>query len=112
MVRDLKEKVILGVPFWNTIYLIRVDNQGTKLLDEEILFEFANPPNERNINESRDQAIEAKENHINSLSQEISSKKIEDQLEVKKTQDVIERFKKRITNEFCLNILNAFWHRK
>ena len=28
LVRDLKEKVLLGVPFLNFIYPIRVDNQG------------------------------------------------------------------------------------
>ena len=33
-------------------------------------------------------------------------------MEVKKAQDTIERFKKRITNEMCLNILNAFLHKK
>ena len=57
--------------FLNTIYPIRVDNQElrTKLLDEEIFFEFVDLPDERNINGLRDQAIKAKENHINSLSQ-------------------------------------------
>ena len=33
-------------------------------------------------------------------------------LEVKKTQDAIERFKKRITKEVCSNIPNEFKHRK
>ena len=40
-----------------------VDAQGirTKLLDKEILFEFVNLPDERNINTLRYQVIQAKE---------------------------------------------------
>ena len=30
LVRDLKEKILLGVPFLNSIYPIRVDNQGLR----------------------------------------------------------------------------------
>ena len=46
-----------------------VDNQGirTKLFDKEILFEFANPPDERNINTLRDQVIQAKKRQVNLL---------------------------------------------
>ena len=46
-----------------------VDDQGirTKLLDKEILFEFANPAGERSINTIKDQVIKAKQNHINLL---------------------------------------------
>ena len=34
--------------------------------------------------------MQAKDNHINFLVQEVRSKRIEEQLEVKKTQDVIQ----------------------
>ena len=46
LVKDLKEKALLGIPFLSSIYPMWVDNQGvrTKLFDKEILFEFANPP--------------------------------------------------------------------
>ena len=56
LVKDLKEKALLGVLFLSSIYLMRVDDQGirTKLLDKEILFEFSNPPDERSINTLRD----------------------------------------------------------
>ena len=60
--------------FFNTIYPIaRVDNQWlrTKPLDEKVLSKFANSIDEININVLKHQAIKAKENHINSLSQEI-----------------------------------------
>ena len=60
--------------FFNTIYPIaRVDNQWlrTKPLDEKVLFKFANSIDEININVLKHQAIKAKENHINSLSQDI-----------------------------------------
>ena len=45
LVKDLKEKPLLGIPFLSSIYPLWVDNQGirTKLFDKEILFEFANP---------------------------------------------------------------------
>ena len=40
-----------------------VDDQGirTKLLDKEILFEFANPPEERSRNTIKDQVIKVKQ---------------------------------------------------
>ena len=76
----MKEKVLLGVPFLNFIYLIRVDNQGleTTLLEKEILFELTDSPDERNINTLRDQVIEVKEDHVNHLRQEINLVRIED----------------------------------
>ena len=91
-----------------------VDDQGirTKLLYKEILFEFANLPSERSINTLKDQMIMAKENHVNLLKHEIALVRIEDQLKVNKTQDVIERFKNKITGDVCSNIPNVFWHRK
>ena len=87
LVRDLKENVLLGVPFLNSIYPIRVDNQGlrTTLLDKEILFEFTDPPYERNINTLRHKVIKAKKSQVNLLKQEINLVRIEEQLKVKKT---------------------------
>ena len=84
--------------FLSSIYPIKVDDQGlrTTLLDNEILFEFANPPNERSINTLRDQAIQAKESQVNLLNQEINLVRIEEQLKVKKTEDAIEKFKDEI----------------
>ena len=51
IVKDLKEKALLGVPFLSSIYPMWVDNQRirTKLLEKEILFEFANPPDENHL---------------------------------------------------------------
>ena len=96
----------------NSIYPIKVDDQGlrTTLLDKEILFEFTNPPYERNINTLRDQVIQAKENQVNLLKQEINLVRIEEQLKVKKTQDAIEKFKNKTAREICSNIPNAFGH--
>ena len=46
LVKDLKEKALLGIPFLSTIYPLWVDNKGIRanFMDKEILFEFANPP--------------------------------------------------------------------
>lgn len=46
LIKDLKEKALLGIPFLSTIYPMWVDNQGIRanLMDKKILFEFANPP--------------------------------------------------------------------
>ena len=98
----------------NSIYPIKVGDQGlrTTLLVKEVLFEFTNPPDERNINTLRDQVIQAKENQVNILKQEINLVRVEEQLKVKKTQDAIEKFKNKIIGEICSNIPNAFWHRK
>ena len=56
LVKDLKEKALLGVPFLSSIFPMWVDDQGirTKLLEKEILFEFDNPPRERSINTIKD----------------------------------------------------------
>ena len=110
LVKDLKEKTLLGVPFLSSIYPIQVDDQSirTTLLDKEILFEFANPPDERSINTLRDQVIQAKENQVNLLKQEINLVRIEERLKVKKTQDAIENFKNKIVGEVCSNIPNFF----
>ena len=45
LVKDLKEKALLGIPFLSSIYPMWIDNQGirTKFFDKEILFQFANP---------------------------------------------------------------------
>ena len=114
LVRDLKEKALLGVPFLNFIYPIKVNDQGlrTTLLDNEILFEFTNLPDERNINTIRDQVIKAKENLVNFLRKRIHLVRIEEHLKIKKTQDVVEKFKNKIVGEVCSKIPNAFWHKK
>ena len=114
LVRDLKENILLGVPFLNYIYPIRVHDQGlrTTLLDKEYLFQFTNPHDESNLNTLRDQVIKAKENQVNLLRQEINLIIIEEQLKIKKTQDAVERFKNKIVGEVCSNIPNVFWHRK
>ena len=82
------------------------------LLDKEVLFEFTNPLDERNINTLRDQVIEAKENQVNLLKQEINLVRVEEQLKVKKTQDAIKKFKSKIVGEICSNIPNTFWHKR
>ena len=56
--------------------------------------------------------IQAKENQVNLLKQEINLVKIKEQLKVKKTQDTIEKFKDKIIGEICFNIPNVFWHWK
>ena len=75
------------------------------LLDKEVLFEFTNPPNERNINTLRDQVIQAKENQGNFLKQEINLVRIEEQLKVKKTQ---ENLRIRLLVKFALTFLMRF----
>ena len=52
--------------------------------------------------------IKAKKNQVNLLRQEISLVRIKEQLKVKKTQDVVERFKNKIVGEVYSNIPNAF----
>ena len=41
----------------------------------------------------------------------MSYKRIEEQLKVKKTQDVIEKFNEKLTREVCSKIPNSFWHK-
>lgn len=70
----IKRRNILSKP------ISRVDNQGirTKLLNQEIFFEFAYSLDERNLNELRStticRKIKTKENHINFSIKEFSNK--------------------------------------
>ena len=56
LVKDLKEKALIGAPFLSSIYPMWVDDQSirTKLLDKKIIFEFVNPPDVKNINTLKD----------------------------------------------------------
>ena len=73
------------------------------------MFEFANPPRERNINTIKDQVIRGKENHVNLLKQEIALVRIEEQLKVKKTQDAIEKnLRIKLLKKFVLTFLMHF----
>ena len=81
---------------------LKVDNQGIKmeLLNWEILFQFTYPPYESNPNELRSTLISRRiHNHINFLVLEVGHKRIEEQLKVKKTQKVIQRFKEKIVKD-------------
>ena len=69
LVKDLKEKALIRIPFLSSIFPIWIDKQGirTKLFGRNILFGFANPPSEININTLNDQVIVAKKNHVKFL---------------------------------------------
>ncbi|GAV86389.1 hypothetical protein CFOL_v3_29820 [Cephalotus follicularis] len=56
--------------------------------------------------------IKTKENHLYFMKQEISNKRLEEQLQTSQIQEKIISLKINITNNFCLDLPDAFWHRK
>ncbi|KAH1192767.1 hypothetical protein GmHk_19G053922 [Glycine max] len=77
IVKNLKNKVILGTPFIRALFLIQISNKGitTNYLGRKIIFNFSTKPISRNIN-----LIENKINQINFLKEEVSLNNIQIQL--------------------------------
>jgi hypothetical protein len=49
---------------------------------------------------------------LNSLQEKIKYKRIEEQFSSKIVTKKIERFKEKMIGEVCVDLPNAFWHRK
>ncbi|GAV58815.1 LOW QUALITY PROTEIN: SAC3 domain-containing protein, partial [Cephalotus follicularis] len=56
--------------------------------------------------------IKTKENHLYFMKQEMSNKKLEQQLQTSQIQEKFNSLKNNIINNLCSELFDAFWHKK
>ncbi|GAV82750.1 LOW QUALITY PROTEIN: hypothetical protein CFOL_v3_26201, partial [Cephalotus follicularis] len=122
LVKDLDIGIILGQPFLEVIKPFKVKTEGitTKLFQQKIIFAFNEKPITKDINllkifslfkEHSVNLIKTKENHLYFMKQEVSNKKLEQQLQTSQIKK-INSLKNNIINKLCSDLPDAFWHRK
>ncbi|GAV93075.1 Peptidase_A3 domain-containing protein, partial [Cephalotus follicularis] len=120
LVKDLDIGIILGQPFLKIIKPFKVTNEGitTKLFQQKILFAFNEKPITKDIDllktfslfkEHSISMIKAKENQ---LKQEVSNKKLENQLQNSQIKEKNGSLKNSMINNLCSDLPDVFWHRK
>ena len=109
LVKNLKNKVILGTPFIRSLFPLQINNEGiiTQHLGQPIIFRFIRKPIIRDLN-----PIHYKQNQINFLKEEISFKNIDHQVQQPKTKERVQTLLEQIQSTICSDIPNAFWERK
>ena len=112
LVKNMIVKVILGIPFINSLYHFLTEHNGitTDPFGQKVKFKFASRF-EIDTDDSLN-LIHAKTKHLNFLKHEVRYRKIVDQLSDKLLQSKIDNFYKILINDVCSDIPNAFWHRK
>ena len=108
----MTDKVILGLPFINSLYPFLSEHDGitTDPFGQKVKFKFASKF-EIDTNDSLN-LIHAKTKHFKFLKQEVRYKRIAKQLSNKLLQSKIDNFLQILINDVCFDIPNAFWHRK
>ena len=111
LVKNMTDKMILGLPFINALYPFLVKHNGitTDPFRHKVKFKFASRF-EIDANVALN-LIHAKTKHLNFLQQEVRYKKIVEQLSNKLLQSKIDNFQKLLIDD-CSDIPNAFWHRR
>jgi len=107
---------------WLTqIYLFYVNESGvhSKILDEQISFNFLSVAKQREVSLLQNSSIykqvnllQLKQNQISFLKDEISYKRIEEQLQNPSTQQKILDLEQFLKRKICSDLPNAFWERK
>ena len=110
LVKNMTDKVILGLPFINALYPFLVEHDGitTDPFGQKVKFKFAS---KIEIDDTLN-LIHAKVKHLNFLQQEVRYKKIAEQISNKLLQSKIDNFQKMLIDKFCSDVPNAFWHRR
>ncbi|GAV88067.1 LOW QUALITY PROTEIN: hypothetical protein CFOL_v3_31491, partial [Cephalotus follicularis] len=123
LVKDLDIGIILGQPFLEIIKPFKVKTEGItiKIFQQKILFALNEKPITKDINllktissfkEHSVNLIKTKENHLSFMKQEVSNKKLEQQLQISQIKEKINSLKHNIINNLCSDLPDAFWHRK
>jgi len=121
LVKNMTDKVILGLPFITLLYPFTTDQDGliTYPMDEKVKFKFLTKPELSQLNAFKSNSIfksvnliKSKTQQIGFLQEEIKVKRVEEHLSQKSLQQRIQLFEDRIKNEVCSDIPTAFWHRK
>ena len=112
LVKNITDKVILGLPFINALYhfLVEHDEITTDPFGQKVKFKFASKF-EINTDDALN-LIHAKVKHLNFLKQEVRYKKTAEQIFDKLLQSKIDNFQKMLIDDVCSDVPNAFWHRK
>ena len=121
IVDTITNNLILGTPFLTQLYPFYVNNKGlhTKIMGKTISFKFLSTIKQReiiNLHSSSDykqtDTIHLKQNLINSLKDELSYLRTEEQLQKPDIQTKILEIEQVIKTKICSNLRNAFWERK
>jgi hypothetical protein len=113
LLKNMTEKVILGIPFIAMLYPLTTDFDGvtTVKMGIPIKFPFASKY-EIDVCHNFMNLIFAKNKHLDFLNQEVVYKKIFEQISGKLLQSKISAFQNKIIDTVCSDLPNAFWHRK
>jgi hypothetical protein len=121
LVKNMTDKVILGLPFITLLYPFTIDHDGliTYPMDEKVKFKFLAKPEKSQLDAFKSNAIsksvsliKSKTQQIEFLQEEIKVKRIEEQLGQNSLQQRIQLFEDRIKSEVCSDLPITFWHRK
>ena len=121
LVKNMTDRVILGNPFMCLLYPFTIDSEGitTHPFGQPVKFKFLRSPEPKNINSLQEVSIsktlnliKAKAQHLKYLGNELSYKRIDEQLACKSYQSDIRKFEDRLKQEVCSDLPTAFWHRK
>jgi len=109
--------LILETPFLTQLYPFYVNHKGlhTKIMGKTISFKFLSTTKHRKITSlqsSSTHTIHLKQNLINSLKNELSYLRIDEQLQKPDIQAKILEIEQIIKTKICSNLPNAFWERK
>jgi hypothetical protein len=113
-VKNLNDKVILGLPFIHLLYpfTTEVDGITTALFGQPVKFNFLNRIEENDVKMLKDNLISQsicliknKEKHLKFLKDEVHYQRVEQQLTCKILQQKIERFQEKLNVErgYALN---------
>jgi hypothetical protein len=107
LVKNLNDKVILGLPFTHLLYPFTIEEDGitTTPFGQPVKFNFLNKIEQNCL-------INNKRQHVNYLNEEIKFKRLEQKLTCKILQQRIERFYEKLNQDVYSNIPNPFWDRK
>ena len=109
LVKNMTDKVILGLPFINGLYPFLVEHDGitTDPFGQKVKFKFASKF-EIDTNATSNM-IHAKIKNLNFLQQEVRYKKIAEQISDELLQSIIINM---LIDDVCSDAPNAFWHEK
>jgi len=110
--------IILGTPFLTQIYPFCVNDIGihTKIMGKTISFKFLTTAKQKEIANlqatsiyKQINSIHLKKNLVNSLKEEVSYLRIQEQLQSPTIQKKILDLEQVIKNTICADLPNAFW---
>jgi len=121
IVDNMTNDPILGTPFLTQIYPFYVNETGVhvKLMGKTISFNFLSTAKQKEISQFQSSSIykqintiHIKKNLINSLQEEVSYLRIEEQLQNPSNQKKITDLEQVLKKQICADLPNAVWKRK